>query len=57
MPIGSAKALMTRGLPPASRPGVGARTLPATTETLYKQRHRVENLFARLKDWRRIATR
>jgi transposase len=25
--------------------------------TLYKQRHRIENLFARLKDWRRIHTR
>ena len=25
--------------------------------TLYRKRHRVENLFARLKDWRRIATR
>lgn len=24
---------------------------------LYRQRHRVENLFAKLKDWRRIATR
>jgi transposase len=24
---------------------------------LYKKRHRVENLFAKLKDWRRIATR
>ena len=24
---------------------------------LYKQRHRIENSFARLKDWRRIATR
>jgi len=24
---------------------------------LYRQRHRIENLFARLKDWRRIATR
>ena len=24
---------------------------------LYKQRHRIENAFARLKDWRRIATR
>ena len=24
---------------------------------LYKQRHRIEHLFARLKDWRRIATR
>ena len=24
---------------------------------LYKLRHRIENMFARLKDWRRIATR
>jgi hypothetical protein len=24
---------------------------------LYRNRHRVENMFARLKDWRRIATR
>ncbi len=34
------------------------RKNPATHgRTLYKQRHRVEHLFARLKDWRRIATR
>jgi transposase len=25
--------------------------------TLYKQRHKIENMFAKLKDWRRIATR
>ena len=25
--------------------------------TLYRQRHRIENMFAKLKDWRRIATR
>ena len=25
--------------------------------TLYKLRHRVENMFGRLKDWRRVATR
>ncbi len=24
---------------------------------LYRERHRIENLFAKLKDWRRIATR
>jgi transposase len=24
---------------------------------LYNQRHKIENMFARLKDWRRIATR
>ena len=26
-------------------------------EATYKKRHKVENLFAKLKDWRRIATR
>ena len=31
---------------------------PYTYDTvLYHQRHKVENLFAKLKDWRRIATR
>ncbi|WP_454918496.1 transposase [Xanthobacter sediminis] len=25
-------------------------------KALYRQRHKVENLFAKLKDWRRIAT-
>ena len=24
---------------------------------LYRQRHRIENLFGRIKDWRRVATR
>ena len=27
------------------------------TKTLYKQRHKVENMFGKLKDWRRVATR
>jgi len=26
-------------------------------KNLYKQRHKVENMFARLKDWRRVHTR
>jgi transposase len=26
-------------------------------KTLYKQRHKIENMFAKLKDWRRIAMR
>ena len=25
--------------------------------TLYRQRHRIENMFGKLKDWRRIHTR
>ena len=29
----------------------------AYDKTLYKQRHKVENMFGRLKDWRRISTR
>jgi transposase len=57
MPTGSAKPLRTRELPPASRPGAGARPPAIHNQTLYKQSHRIENLFARLKDWRRIATR
>lgn len=30
---------------------------PAFDEHLYRERHRIENLFARLKHYRRIATR
>ena len=30
---------------------------PSMTPTLYRHRHRIENALARLKDWRRIATR
>jgi transposase len=26
-------------------------------KVLYRQRHRIENMFGRLKDWRRVATR
>jgi len=26
-------------------------------KTLYKQRHKIENMLAKLKDWRRVATR
>ncbi len=39
-------------------PARRGRKNPASHDRkLYKQRHRIENLFARLKDWRRIATR
>jgi transposase len=49
--------LTKRELPPASQHDEAGRTRPARDRKLYKQRHRIENLFARLKDWRRIATR
>jgi transposase len=39
-------------------PARRGRKNPAShDQVLYKRRHRIENLFARLKDWRRIATR
>ena len=51
------EALEDRGIAvciPARR----GRKYPAGHDRkLYKQRHRIENLFARLKDWRCIATR
>jgi transposase len=40
-------------IPPRSN-----RKAPSTySKTLYKRRHKIENMFAKLKDWRRIATR
>ncbi len=33
------------------------RAIPLYDKALYKKRHKVENLFAKLKDWRRIAIR
>ena len=40
-------------IPPRSN-----RTTPSSySKKLYRQRHKIENMFAKLKDWRRIATR
>ena len=36
---------------------VGAPAEYGPHKTLYKARHKIENLFAKLKDWRRIAPR
>ena len=50
-------ALAERGITPCIPPRAGRR-LPATyCKTLYRQRHKVENMFARLKDLRRLALR
>jgi transposase len=50
-------ALMERDISPCIPPRA-KRKHPATyCKKLYKQRHKVENLFAKLKDWRRIAMR
>lgn len=51
------EALEDKGIA-ACIPARRGRKNPARHDRkLYKQRHRIENLFARLKDWRRIATR
>ncbi len=50
-------ALLAKGITPCIPPRKG-RNFPANfNKTLYKQRHKVENMFGRLKDWRRVATR
>lgn len=39
-------------------PGKKNRKIPIEYDTdLYKKRHKVENMFAKLKDWRRVAMR
>ena len=49
--------LEARGIEPCI-PSSRSRKVPYAYDTaLYRQRHKFENLFAKLKDWRRIATR
>jgi transposase len=50
-------ALAARGIV-ACIPSKSNRKIPiAHDRTLYRQRHKIENMFGRLKDWRRIHTR
>lgn len=50
-------SLTERGIEPCI-PSSRSRKVPYSYDkVLYRQRHKVENLFAKLKDWRRIATR
>jgi transposase len=50
-------ALIEMGISPCI-PSRAGRKDPIQHDTdLYRQRHKIENMFARLKDWRRIATR
>jgi transposase len=49
--------LQDRGIEPCI-PSSRSRKVPyAYDKAVYRERHKVENLFAKLKDWRRIATR
>jgi transposase len=51
------QALTERGIEPCI-PSSRSRKIPIPYDkTLYRQRHRIENMFGRLKDWRRIAMR
>jgi transposase len=51
------KALAKRGIAPCI-PSKTNRKVPIDYDkTLYRQRHKIENMFGRLKDWRRIHTR
>ena len=50
-------ALAAKGIVPCI-PSSRSRKVPIPHDgTLYKQRHRIEIMFGRLKDWRRVATR
>jgi transposase len=50
-------ALAEPGITPCI-PSTRSRKVPIPHDaTLYRQRHRIEIMFGRLKDWRRIATR
>jgi transposase len=51
------KALTERGITPCILPRAKRRSPTAYCKTLYRQRHKVENMFAKLKDWRRISMR
>ena len=51
------EALAERGIQPCI-PSSRSRKAPLPYDkALYRQRHRIENMFGHLKDWRRIATR
>jgi len=50
-------ALVKRGITPCIPPRAKRKNPATYCKAVYKQRHKVENMFAKLKDWRRIAMR
>jgi len=50
-------ALLERGIQPCIPSRANRKIAIPHDKALYRQRHRVENMFGRLKDWRRIHTR
>jgi transposase len=51
------EALAARGTEPCIPPTRSRKKALDFDKALYRQRHKIENLFAKLQDWRRIATR
>ena len=50
-------ALTARGITPCIPPRKNRKVQYHYDTALYRQRHKIENVFARIKDWRRVATR
>ena len=50
-------ALVSKGITPCIPPRKNRKIVIEYDKILYRQRHRIENAFGRIKDWRRIATR
>jgi transposase len=50
-------ALIERGITPCIPPRKNRKVQHHYCKTLYTQRHKIKNMFSRLKDWRRIAMR
>ena len=51
------KALPSKGIAPCIPGRRNRKESVSYDKELYKQRHKIEIMFGRLKDWRRIATR
>ena len=51
------KALLEKGITPCIPPRKIRKIPVVYDKELYKQRHKIENMFGRIKDWRRIAMR
>ena len=51
------QALDDKGIAPCIPSRKGRKIAVPHDEVRYRQRHKIENSFARLKDWRRVATR
>ena len=50
-------SLAERGTIPCIPPTKNRKKALEYDKTLYRQRHKIENMFGRIKDWRRVAMR